>query len=209
MKIAISSTGPDLDCDVDPRFGRCQYFMIVDLDDISFEALPNTNLDQGSGVGIQSAKVVADTGARAVLTGAVGPKAYGVLSDVNIEVITDVSGTVRDAVEKYKNGHFNPVQGPTSESHAGLNSPAQPPGRLPLSGSPGMGRGMGCGRGLGGGRGTGRGMGCGRYGRFPGASDGVVRGKGELSQLKESAQMLQREMREIERRIKELEKEES
>lgn len=207
MKIAISSTGPDLDCEVDPRFGRCQYFMIVDLDDISFEALPNTNLDQGSGVGIQSAKMVADTGARAVLTGAVGPKAYGVLSDVNIEVITDVSGTVRDAVEKYKNGHFNPVQGPTSESHAGLNSHAQPPGRPPLSGSPGMGRGMGCGRGLGGGRGTGKGMGCGRSGRFPGASDGGIRGDNELSHLKESAQMLQREMKEIEKRIKELEKE--
>jgi hypothetical protein len=52
-------------------------------------------------------------------------------------------------------------------------------------------------------------MGCGRYGRFSGASDGLIRGEDELSQLKESAQMLQREMREIERRIKELEKGES
>ena len=39
MKIAISSTGPDLDAQVDPRFGRCEYFLIVELDDMSFEAL--------------------------------------------------------------------------------------------------------------------------------------------------------------------------
>jgi predicted Fe-Mo cluster-binding NifX family protein len=54
MKIAISSTGSDLESEVDPRFGRCQYFIIVDLDDMSFEAVANTNMAQGSGVGIQS-----------------------------------------------------------------------------------------------------------------------------------------------------------
>jgi len=207
MKIAISSTGPDLDCEIDPRFGRAQYFLIVNLDDMRFEALPNTNLDQGSGVGIQSAKVVADTGAKAVLTGAVGPKAGGVLSGVGVEVITGVSGTVRDAVEKYKNGNLEIVQGATSKSHTGLQSRAQPSGMPPLSGSPGMGRGMGCGRGLGGGRGMGKGMGGGRCGGFPGASGGEMGGEDELSHLKESAQMLQREMKEIEKRIKKLGKE--
>ena len=36
MKIAISSTGKDLDCQIDPRFGRCQYFIIVDPETMEF-----------------------------------------------------------------------------------------------------------------------------------------------------------------------------
>ncbi len=81
MKIAISSTGPDLDSQVDPRFGRCEYFLIVELDDMSFEALDNTSAASEGGAGIQSAKLVVDKGARAVVTGSVGPNAAKILSE--------------------------------------------------------------------------------------------------------------------------------
>ena len=207
MKIAISSTGPDLESDVDPRFGRCQYFMIVNLDDMSFEAIANTNLSQGSGVGIQSSKVVADKGAKAVLTGNVGPKAYQALSGGGLEIITGVSGIVREAAQRYKNGQLQQANKPNVQSYSGLQATASQhqgsrPRQVPDTGF-GMGRGMGCGRGMG----MGRGMGGGLCGRFANAASGQFTKEEELSHLKEDARILSEQMDEIHRRIKELEKE--
>jgi len=205
MKIAISSTGPDLESEIDPRFGRCQYFMIVDLDDMSFEAVANTNLSQGSGVGIQSSKVVADKGAKAVLTGNVGPKAFQALSAGGLEIITGVSGIVREAAQKYKNGRLQAANKPNAQSHSGFQATAsQPQGsrHVPDTGF-GMGRGMGCGRGMGMGRGMGGGL-CGRSAIAP--SGQGTKGE-ELTHLKEDARILREQMDEIHRRIKELENE--
>ena len=39
MKIAITSTGPKLEDKVDPRFGRCRYFILFDTDTNKFEAI--------------------------------------------------------------------------------------------------------------------------------------------------------------------------
>ena len=205
MKIAISSTGPDLESEVDPRFGRCQYFMIVDLDDMSFEAIANTNLSQGSGVGIQSSKVVADKGAKAVLTGNVGPKAYQTLSAGGLEIITGVSGIVREAAQQYKNGGLQATNKPNAQSHSGFQANAsQPqdslPRQVPDTGF-GTGRGMGCGRGMG----MGRGMGGGLCGRSAIESSGQGTKGEELTNLKEDARILSEQMDEIHRRIKELE----
>lgn len=209
MKIAISSSGPDLDSQVDPRFGRCQYFMIVDPDDMSFEAVPNGNLAQGSGVGIQSAKVVADKGAKAVLTGNVGPNAHRVLSEAGLDVMTGVSGTVREATKRYKNGELKSSDKPNAQKFLGSQTKANQlqgswPQQVPGIGF-GMGRGIGCGRGMGMGRGMGRGL-CGTS-RMP--SEGQITRKEELTHLKEDARMLGKQMEEIQRRIKELEHEKS
>ncbi len=213
MKIAISSSGPDLDSQVDPRFGRCQYFMIVDPDDMSFEAVPNGNLAQGSGVGIQSAKVVADKGAKAVLTGNVGPNAHRVLSEAGLDVMTGVSGTVREATQRYKNGELKSSDKPNAQKFLGAQANAnQPQGSWPRQASEagyGMGRGMGGGRGVGCGRGMGmgRGMGGGLCGRRAVASSGGITTEDELAHLKEDARMLREQMEEIQGRIKELENE--
>jgi predicted Fe-Mo cluster-binding NifX family protein len=202
MKIAISSTGPDLESEVDPRFGRCQYFMIVDLDDMSFEAVANTNMAQGSGVGIQSAKVVADKGAKAVLTGNVGPNAHQVLSAAGLDVMTGVSGTVREAAQQYKNGQLQPADKPNVQNHSGFQAVAsQPQGSWPRQASE---AGYGMGRGMGGGRGMGMGRGMGGRRRAVAASGAVTR-QDELANLKEHARMLREQMEEIQERIKELE----
>ncbi|MBT7698310.1 MAG: NifB/NifX family molybdenum-iron cluster-binding protein, partial [Desulfobacterales bacterium] len=75
MKVAISSTGMDLDSPVDPRFGRCAFFIIVETEDMSFEAFSNENINLSGGAGIQSGTFVASKGIKAVLTGRCGPKA--------------------------------------------------------------------------------------------------------------------------------------
>ena len=225
MKIVISSTGPSLDSEVDPRFGRCQYFMVVDLDDMSFEALPNENLAQGSGVGIQAAKLVADRGAKAVLTGNIGPNAQDVLAEVGVDVIAGISGTVREKAQQYKNGELQPSNQPNARLIPDLRADANQSQRqraqqVPNAGS-GMGRGMGMGMGVGRGmrcgcrKGGGRGMGMrmeqgtGRAQSAPTAVTSLrnLTGEDELANLKEDARILREEMQTIERRIKELENE--
>jgi len=128
--VAISAAGPNLDAAVDPRFGRCPYFVIVDTDTMQFEAVPNTSQYAASGAGIQAAQTIASKGAKAVLTGNIGPNAYQALSAAGIQTITGATGTIKEAVTKYKNGELKETDSPTVGGHSGM----------------GKGRGMGRGR---------------------------------------------------------------
>lgn len=120
MKIAVSSTGPSLDAEVDPRFGRCMYFLIVDPDTMEFEAVENTSAMASGGAGIASAQTVSGKGVEAVLTGQCGPNAYQTLSAAGIQVVTGVSGRIRDVVEEYKAGKYKKSFGPTVAPHFGM-----------------------------------------------------------------------------------------
>jgi predicted Fe-Mo cluster-binding NifX family protein len=191
MRIAVTATAPQLDAPVDPRFGRCPYFLIVETDTLSFEAVENLNQGLGQGAGIQSARLVADRGVRSVLTGNCGPKAHEALTAAGIGVVVGCSGTARQVVEQFNAGQLQPAAAPNVGSYAGISAtgagappgtnpvdpqpnPAAPqppaPANPPMAPGPGMGRGrggMGCGmgrgRGPGGGGGRGRGN-CGRRG---------------------------------------------
>ena len=107
MKIVVASSGADLDSEVDARYGRCAWFLVVDPDDMSFEAIENANASLGGGAGVQSGQLAAASGAKAVLAGHCGPKAFSVLSAAGIEVIVGVSGPVREAVQNYKEGKLS------------------------------------------------------------------------------------------------------
>lgn len=153
MKVAVTSEGTDLNATIDPRFGRCAYFLFVDTDTMEFEAVENPNIDTSGGAGIQSAQLVANKGAQALLTGSCGPNAFQTLQAAGVQVIVGVSGIVKDAIEKYKRGEFQSVAQPNVPPHFGV----------------GMGPGYGVGRGMG--RGMGHGMGGGMgYGPMPQAS---------------------------------------
>ncbi len=102
MKIAISSTGKDLDSDLDPHFGRCPYFIIVDLETMKFEALDNTGLTAPTGSGIAAAQLVASQGVKAVLTGLCGPNASDALWAAGIKVIDGLNGKINDVLASYK-----------------------------------------------------------------------------------------------------------
>ena len=119
MKIALSVTGNNLDAMVDSRFGRCPYFVVVDVDTLEFEAVPNVSQSMGHGAGVQAAQTITSRGIRAVLTGNMGPNAYQAFSVSGVRVITGVSGTVRQAVMKYKNGEFKEAGFPTVRGHFG------------------------------------------------------------------------------------------
>lgn len=93
--------------------------MIVDTDTMAFEVISNTAISKAHGAGIQAAQLVASKGVRAVLTGNVGPNAYGALSTSSIKVISGVTGSVMDAVERFKRGELKETGGWTVGGHFG------------------------------------------------------------------------------------------
>ena len=119
MKICITSTGDNLDSVVDPRFGRCGYFIIVDPESLEFKTLANPNVSATGGAGIQSAQLVANEGAEAVITGNVGPNAFQTLASLGIKVYTGAEGSIRKVVQQYKDGKFKEMSGPSVPGHFG------------------------------------------------------------------------------------------
>ena len=101
MKIGVSAKGGSLDAEVEPRFGRCAYFLIVDSETMHFEAFSNPATELGGGAGPRTVQEFQQRGAEVVLTGQVGPKAQQALEASGLEVVAGVSGKVRAAVEKY------------------------------------------------------------------------------------------------------------
>lgn len=121
MKIGVTSRGDNLDSEVDPRFGRCKYFMVVDPDTLEFEAIENFSLEATSGAGVQSGQLVATKGVEIVLTGNIGPNAFQVLQAAGIKVVTGVAGKVKEAIEKYKRGEFEPTESSNVNSKFGMS----------------------------------------------------------------------------------------
>jgi len=121
MKIAVSAVGQDLDAQVDPRFGRCQNFVIVDTETMDFEAAANDSAGASGGAGIAAAQAIVNKGVEAVLTGNCGPNAFGVLNSAGIKVITGAAGTVKEAIENFKAGKLQAISRPDASPHSGMN----------------------------------------------------------------------------------------
>jgi predicted Fe-Mo cluster-binding NifX family protein len=122
MKIAVSSTGTTKDAPVDQRFGRCKYFSIYDIDSKTYSTVANEAQLSAGGAGIQAVQNVADSGVSMVLTGNIGPNAYKALQAAGITVITGISGTVAEALEKFSKGDYWPSDKPTVQPHFGISS---------------------------------------------------------------------------------------
>ena len=90
-----------MEAEVDPRFGRCPYFLIVDSETMRFEAFSNPASDLSGGAGPRTVQEFVNRGAEVILTGQVGPKAQQALEAAGLDVITGASGTVREAIENY------------------------------------------------------------------------------------------------------------
>ncbi len=101
MKIAISAVGDNLDVMMDPRFGRATYFLIVDSNTLAYEAFINPNVEVMGGAGIQSAQLVLEKGAQAVITGSCGPNAYRVLQAAGISIYEAAIQPVRDLLKAF------------------------------------------------------------------------------------------------------------
>jgi len=132
MKVCVSAVAGTLDAQVDPRFGRCPYLVIVDSETMQFEAIPNAASGAMGGAGIQAAQTIASRGAKVLITGNVGPNAFQALSATGIKIVTGASGTVREVVEKYKRAELRETDAPTVRGHFGMG----------MGGGRGQGRGQ-------------------------------------------------------------------
>jgi predicted Fe-Mo cluster-binding NifX family protein len=122
MKIAVTSTGNTLDSQVDARFGRAANFIVVETETMEFDCINNDARAAAGGAGISAAKAVTDSGAKAVLTGNCGPNAARTLAAAGVKLYANINGTVKDAVEAFKNGQLSESGGPTVDLHFGTGA---------------------------------------------------------------------------------------
>jgi len=104
MKICVTSIGNNLEAQVDQRFGRCLFFIIVDSETMQFKAIQNMAANNRGSAGVSSAQLILDEGVEVLITGNVGPNALGALQNSNIKIVTGASGNVKEAVERYLSG---------------------------------------------------------------------------------------------------------
>ena len=206
MKICVTATAGDLNAQVDPRFGRCQYFVIVDSETMAFEAMANEAIAAPGGAGIQAAQTMVNKGVDVVISGNIGPNAFQVLSTAGVKIATGAYGTVQEAAEMYKGGKLGETGASTVAAHAGMGATA--PGG-------GLGMGMGGGRGGGGrGQGMGRGMGLGMQQPMPSQPQPQApqapltprTKEEEIEELSNMANRLEKDLEEVKKRIEELKK---
>jgi predicted Fe-Mo cluster-binding NifX family protein len=125
MKICVSASSNSMDANVDPRFGRCPYFVVVDSETLKFDIISNDSTNAAHGAGIQAAQTVVNSGAKVVITGNVGPNAFKVLTATDIKVLTGVSGSINQAIKKFKNGELQETTNPTVGGHFGMGKGAR------------------------------------------------------------------------------------
>jgi predicted Fe-Mo cluster-binding NifX family protein len=175
MKIGISSAGKEMSSLIDQRFGRCDYFIIVQTDDNSFEVFENEYKSLGGGAGIQAATFLQSKDVKAILTGNCGPNAMNIFSEANIRVVTGQAGIIKEVIEQFKQDKLTAPADSTAKkkdrpADAACQGNKGKQGRGNCMGG-GGGRGMGGGgRGrciAGGGRGMGGGGGAGMGGGRP------------------------------------------
>jgi predicted Fe-Mo cluster-binding NifX family protein len=110
MNVAVTARGPDPSSEVDPRFGRARYLIVVNTGTGEFTAHDNAqHAEAGRGAGTRAGRYVVELGADALVTGRVGPRALATLRAGDVAIFTGASGSVRDAVEQFKAGRLEPA----------------------------------------------------------------------------------------------------
>lgn len=120
MRICVTAFSDKPDAAVDPRFGRCRYFVILDPETMSYDVVENAGLNATGGAGIQAAQTIVNKKVDVVITGNIGPNAFNVLSAAGIKTVTGVSGTVKDVVERYQRGELRETNNATVGGHFGM-----------------------------------------------------------------------------------------
>ena len=196
MKIAVTSNLPSLDGSIDPRFGRCRYYLIVNTDNLTFEAVENPSMSLVGGAGIQSAQMLAEKGITHVLTGNCGPNAHQTLNAAGINIIVGCSGMIREVIRQFKEGKLAGAAQPNAPAHFGAGMVTGSPMGSTTATRQNIRQGMGMGRGMGG-----------RVQQAAPAPSAVEASpEAELAQLRETLKSLRQQLAETMERIDQLEK---
>ena len=118
MKVAVTSQGEELSSEIDPRFGRARWLVVVDTETVEFEVHDNSvNLNSAQGAGIQTGQNIANLCVEAVITGNVGPNAFKTLNAAGVKIFLAEKQTVADAIETFKAGKLKEVDQANVEGH--------------------------------------------------------------------------------------------
>ena len=118
MKIAVTAEAENLTSQIDLRFGRAKYLIVVDTDTGDFKAHDNSvNLNAAQGAGIQTGSNIANLGVEAVITGNVGPNAFRTLSAAGVKIFLADKQTVQEAIDSFKAGKLKEVDKANVEGH--------------------------------------------------------------------------------------------
>jgi predicted Fe-Mo cluster-binding NifX family protein len=124
MKIAISSTGKNLESEVDSRFGRCPYFLLVEIDKKNkeikdFEAIENTARKEVGGAGITAGELVGNLKPNAVITTNMGPRAFQIFEQLKIKVYQG-EGKIKEILNRFLKGNLKEIGSANGPQHKGL-----------------------------------------------------------------------------------------
>ncbi|MGD8456160.1 MAG: NifB/NifX family molybdenum-iron cluster-binding protein [Anaerolineales bacterium] len=120
MKIAITSSGKENTSPLNPRFGRCEYFIIIDTDTKEWKAVNNPAIGARGGAGTQAAQFIANQGAKAVISGRFGPNAFTTLEAAGLQAFVSVQETVDAALDKFLAGELEQITAATGpQKHVG------------------------------------------------------------------------------------------
>ena len=118
MKIAVTSQSGELSSEIDLRFGRAKFLLVVDSETDDFEVHDNElNLNAVQGAGIQTGQNIANLGAKAVITGNVGPNAFKTLNAANVKIFLAEKQTIQNAIDSFKTGKLKEVDQANVEGH--------------------------------------------------------------------------------------------
>jgi len=118
MKIAVTAQDKELSSEIDLRFGRAKWLILIDTETGDFQAHDNVmNLNAVQGAGIQTGQNIANLGADAVITGNVGPNAFKTLNAAGVKILLAEKQTVQEAVDSFKAGNLKGVEQANVEGH--------------------------------------------------------------------------------------------
>jgi len=118
MKIILTATSPNIDSNIDGRFGRGAYLIVVDPDTLEWQAHPNPGVGASGGAGTLAAQFAANQHASSIISGDFGPNAYNALQAAGIAMyLFGACTTVKEAIEHFKAGQLERVGAPTGPGH--------------------------------------------------------------------------------------------
>ena len=123
MKIAISAGEPQFEAKLEPRFGRCAYFLIVDSETQNWKPMQNPAVEAMGGAGPQAAQFLADQDVEAVISGEFGPNAYTALEAAGIRMYRSQVDHINTLFEKYRNDQLEHISAPTGPQQHGGRGP--------------------------------------------------------------------------------------
>ncbi len=117
MRIAISANEDrGLESTVSPHFGRCPYFVLVDVEGrevVAVQTIVNPYYERHQPGQVPG--FIRGQGAEVMITGGMGGRAIGFFRQYGIQPVTGATGTVRQVLEQYLSGHLTEGQ-PCQES---------------------------------------------------------------------------------------------